>query len=702
MKFEINAEINPLFIVLYRLSVLQREIMEKQVLNDAVNKVSSSKQELKQQLEEISKILEFDKIKFLDKIDPLLMPILAYNDELGWFIVKGINPVGKFIAERVEPTERKMTEISVDDNQLKKALLCHIRFKKGTPLYKSQVLQLVLKEIFSNKMALVETAIGGLIIGFVTLGVSLFALQVYDRVIPNNAFQTLTVLTTGVVLALFFEHLIRRARSKIYENLINKCDKSLSRSIIQKFLSIKLEKLPKSVGSFASQLRGYETIRAFLFTITSTLFVDMPLVLLYVFIIFLIGGIIAIIPLVFLILALVIGYHYKRKLEILAKESVSLSNSKAGVLVETIQGVETIKTLQANWQIMTKWSNITDTAREYELKMRRITEKSQHRSALFQQLSYVSVVATGAILASKGELTLGGIIACSILSSRTLAPIAVVPNILIQSAHTKAAIKELDAIWQLEEDDELNEKPIIVEKIHGNYLFENVSFRYSESNVLQIPSLRISAGEKIGVLGPVGSGKTTLLRLLTGFYTPTEGRIFIDNIDISKISKTVLSETIGYLPQDVKLFAGTLRENLIIGMVDPGDEKILEVARLTGLLDLVIKPHPKGLERKIYEGGVGLSEGQKQLVNLTRLMLREPKIWLLDEPTSTLDKNLEILIINILKQKLTKDNTLVVVTHKPDVLVLVDRIIVIVGGKIVMDGPKDEILRKLTSKAQKV
>lgn len=298
-------------------------------------------------------------------------------------------------------------------------------------------------------------------------------------------------------------------------------------------------------------------------------------------------------------------------------------------------------------------------------------------------------------MVSSGDLTMGSLIACSILSGRILAPVAGIPNTLQQWAHTKAAIKSLDAIWKLKDDHDGVDHPVVPERIVGHYRFENVTSVYGEKRALAIPNLSINAGEKVGVLGPVGSGKTTLLRLLSGMYKPQDGRIMLDDLNLSHISKPILAESVGYLQQDGRLFAGSLRENLTLGLLDPGDDAVLQAAKHTGLYQSVIATHADGFQQMIHEGGQGLSGGQRQLVNLTRVFLRNPKIWLLDEPTAAMDSGTEVQVIGAFKKALKQQDTLVLVTHKADLLQLVDRIIVVANNQIVMDGEKQQVLDRL-------
>jgi ATP-binding cassette subfamily C protein LapB len=290
---------------------------------------------------------------------------------------------------------------------------------------------------------------------------------------------------------------------------------------------------------------------------------------------------------------------------------------------------------------------------------------------------------------------MGGLIACSILSGRVLGPVAGISQQIVAWGHARAALQGLDALWKLEGDHHGQESPIVLDTLRGVYRFEKVGMHLGGRSALAIAQLGIAAGEKVGVLGPIGAGKTTFLRLLSGMYKPQEGRIFLDDVDLTLLSKPFLADHMGYLPQEGRLLSGSLRENLILGLLDPGDEAILNASRTTGLFESVIASHPKGLEQVIAEGGMGLSGGQRQLVNLTRIFLRKPRIWLLDEPTASLDRNTEVQVTAALRGALRLEDTLIIVTHKPEMLQLVDRLIVIANHQVMLDGPKGDVLQKL-------
>lgn len=558
--------------------------------------------------------------------------------------------------------------------------------------------RMIRAEFLKQKPILVESGLAGILINLLALGVSLYSMQVYDRVIPTQGYSTLGVLTLGVAIALVFDIVIKFARSYLMESAITQMDSSLSRQIFARFLNVRLDQLPSSVGSLSGQLRGYETIRAFLSASTFYILVDAPFGFFFIFMIGLVGSpIVTLVPFTFLLLALAFGFVMRSKIEDHASKSTDATNQKTGILVETIEGAETIKSGGGAWNALSKWIDTNDEALKHDMALRSITEKSNYLSAMLQQVSYIGLIAVGAYLAAEGHMTMGSLIACSILSGRAMAPVAQIPGLIVQAANAKAALKNLERVFALESDNHAVDRPLVPHTIRGRYHLERVRYAYPNApKALLIQSLAIEPGEKIGVIGPVGAGKSTLLRILTGMHQAGEGRVLLDGLDIDQISRQFLSERIGYLQQDHRLFSGTLRENLLIGIPDPGDDVIRNVAEQTGLLG-VIANHPKGLDLMISEGGKGLSGGQRQLVAFTRLLLSKPNIWLLDEPTASMDNATEVRSMTALKTELRQEDTLVIVTHKPQLLGMTNRIIVVAQHQILMDGPRDEILQKLAT-----
>lgn len=685
-----------LLLALARLAALQREAVDRLALQEAV--AATGVHDAPQaRLARVVEQLQLPAPRWLSGPDAADLPALVAAPDGRWGILRARNADGLWIAEWLDPATERWQE------QAHEAYPGHaIATLRLTPPYRftsSPVLALVLTELKAHKSKLIEGAAGGLLLACLGILVSFYSMQVYDRVIPSGAMQTLLVLTLGIVLAISLEYAAKRLRARVYEQLVDLIDQRLARAVYLRFLSIRLDQLPPSVGSLASQLRGYETVRGFLITLSSQLAVDAPFAVIFALVIASIAGPLAYIPVGFFIVAVALGAWHAGRIRQLAQRGQQAANRKTGLLVESVEGAEIIKSGQGGWRMLGRWVASSDEARAIDLETRNLNEAGQYRAAALQQIAYVLLIATGAWMASRGEITTGALIACSILSGRVLNPATQLSNQLTSWAHVKAALQGLDAIWKLEGDHHGQEQPVHVEQLRGAYRFDSVAMTLRGQPALRVDKLRIQPGEKIGVLGPIGAGKTTLLRLLSGMYKPSEGRIWLDDVDLVQISKPKLAEHIGYLPQDGRLLGGTLRDNLLLGLVDPGDEAIMQMARVTGLYDAVIATHPQGLQQEISEGGGGLSGGQRQLVNLTRAFLRRPRIWLLDEPTAALDRVLEQQIVRALRATLRAEDTLVLVTHKPELLQLVDRVVVVARQQIMLDGPRDEVLSRLKAGA---
>jgi ATP-binding cassette subfamily C protein LapB len=631
--------------------------------------------------------------RLIEDLDPSRVPALIWDAANGWGVLCGQNALEQWVLEYFDEDSQGWIERHIQS--LETLYIGQLSLTKPFSLQGSNVFQLIKQEIFSHRKILIEAALGGVVINLIALASSLYSMQVYDRVMPTGAIQTLLALTLGAFIATALELAAKIARSKLYEKMIDATDAKLSRSIFLRFLSIRLDQLPKGVGAIASQLRGYEMVRGFLTSVTTQVLVDMPFAIGFLIIIAIIAGNLVFIPLGFLVASVAFGMLFRARTEYHTSRATDAANLKTGLLVESIEGAETIKSGYAGWRVLSKWIRINDEARTQEIQIRHVSEHSQYAVAAFQQCAYIAIIAIGVLEIGKGSLTMGALVAVSILSGRVLGPASTIPSQLVQWGHAKAALSGLDRIWALKGDHHDIAHPVLLENIRGHYQIDNVQIQYMLSPALAINRLEIQGGERIGVVGAIGAGKTTFLRLLSGMYKPKSGRILLDDVDLSHLSKAILANKIGYLQQEGRLFAGTLRENLVLGMSDPGDEVILRVSSELGLTQSVIAAHPKGLNLEIAEGGVGLSGGQRQLVNLTRVFLRNPQIWLLDEPTASMDRALEGQVLNALRNRLNAKDTLILVTHKPELLDLVDRLIVIAGHQVVLDGPKAQVIAQL-------
>jgi ATP-binding cassette subfamily C protein LapB len=558
--------------------------------------------------------------------------------------------------------------------------------------------------LLARKSIFFQAALASLLANILALAASIYSMQVYDRVIPTQGVSTLVVLTIGVLLTTLLELVVKIARSAILESSIKGMDLELSHKIFMRLLRLRMDQFPASVGTLSSQLRSYETIRAFASSATLYIAVDAPFALLFVCVIALLGGLaVAAVPVVFFALALSIGLFYRRRIAQHAQTANVAVNRKLGLLVETVESAEAVKATGAGWQQLARWDALNRQSVEDDVKIRHYSEQASYLAAFMQQASYVLLVATGAwIAATTTDLTMGGLIACSILSGRVLGPVGALPGLIVQWAHARAALDSLEKVFALQCDNHGVVRPLTPDGIRGEYQVTDLRFTYpGRPETVAIERLLIRAGEKIAILGPVGAGKSTLLKLLAGLYMPGQGRVLLDGLDMQQVSRARLSEHLGYCPQDVKLLAGTLRDNLLTGLAGIDEPTLLRACETTGLGQLIAS-HPKGLDLDIAEGGGGVSGGQKQLIALTRMLLAKPDVWLLDEPTAAMDEQTEQRSLLALRQAITPGQTVVLVTHKPFLIGLVDRLIILTPGGIFMDGPRDAVLEKLRQNAANI
>jgi ATP-binding cassette subfamily C protein LapB len=524
---------------------------------------------------------------------------------------------------------------------------------------------------------------------------SLYTMQVYDRVIPTQGFSTLWVLTFGVLLAMALEFTLKQVRAHMVDRASKAIDLELAGVFFGKALDIRMDARPQTVGTFASQIRHFESVRNFMTSSTLFIMADAPFALFFIGVMALIGGPIALVPLIMVPISVFAGLMFRGAIERHTQSNMEESNRKNGLLIEAIDGIESVKAAGGEWKMQDRYRELTATMAESELQMRALSSRGTNLTQSIQQLSYVGLVAAGAYSVTTGQLTMGGLIACSIISGRALAPLAQIPQLIIQWKHAKIALQALDRIMAMPSDREAGERRVVPERCEGHLRLDKVTFHYQEDKpILEVATLSIKPGDRIAVLGAVGSGKTTLIKLLSGLYRPRSGQVFLDGVDICHLAPEYVREHVGYLPQEVRLFNGSLRENLTLGLPTSSDSLILRAARMTGL-DHVIQSHPKGLELGITEGGRGLSGGQRQIVGLTRLLLAQPRVMLLDEPTASMDAQLEARVMHHLFKEMPPDSVLVVVTHKMAMLPHVNRIIVVDRGRIVQDGPRDEVLARL-------
>lgn len=560
----------------------------------------------------------------------------------------------------------------------------------------SRSFQIFLRALLSRRRMLIEATVSTAIISLVSLGVSLFSMQVYDRVIPQGGLSTLWVLLSGVLFAIGIELLLRWIRAISLEREAASIDAEVSEYFFSRMQSLRLDTRPPSVGTLAAQMRGLEQVRAIM-SATSIYFVaDLPFALFMIWVITQIGGSIALVPLIGLPAVLLFAWAASRAVRRETKRGQASSYRKNGLLVEAIAANEVVKATRGHWELLARWNKLVDQVTADDERVRRWSALAQAAANGCQQFVYVTMIAWGSLLVIKGEITQGALIACAIIAGRVNGPLlAQLPGLLAQWSYARSALDGLDQLLALPLDRDPDGDYLRPGSLHGPLTLEGVRFAYEGARSgLDIPKLTIQPGERVAIIGPVGSGKSTLLKLLAGIYQPQSGAIMLAGLDMQQIAEDALREHVGYLPQDYRLVQGSLRENLLLGRVDPGDDELMACASLAGLAQFIAS-HPKGLEMPIGEGGGGVSGGQRQLAGLTRMLLGKPHLWLLDEPTAALDQESEHRVLAAIERCTGPDDTIVLVTHKMSLLRLVQRVIVVAHGKVVMDGPTAQVVKQL-------
>lgn len=549
--------------------------------------------------------------------------------------------------------------------------------------------------IAENRRLYRDVLLAALIVNLFALALPLFSMNVYDRVVPNHAVETLWTLATGVLIVLCGDFALRTLRGYFVDLAGARADVRLSATIMEKVLDLRMEVRPESAGSFASNLRAFESVRDFISSATVTAFIDLPFALLFLLVIGWIAWPMVIPFVVGIVLLLIHSLTVQRRMHALAETSYRASAQRNATLVEGLVGIETVKALGAEAVIQGKWESSATLVASVGARLRLLAATATNGALWVQQMVSLATVVIGVYLIRDGALTMGGLIACYLLSSRAMAPIGQVAGLLVQYHSAATAFESLDELMKRPVERPLEMRFTSRPALRGEIEFRNVGFAYREGEeaVLREVSFRIRAGEKVAVLGRVGSGKTTLEKLILGLYRPGSGAVLVDGIDLRQLDPAELRRNIGYVPQDVTLFYGSLRDNIAMGLPQADDAAVARAARIAGLAEFV-DAHPHGYGMLVGERGESLSGGQRQAVAVARALIADPPILLLDEPTAAMDHASE----EALKQQLREHaagKTMIVVTHRTSLLDLVDRIIVVDAGRIVADGPKAQVVDAL-------
>lgn len=540
-----------------------------------------------------------------------------------------------------------------------------------------------------------QVVVAAFLINSFAIASPLFIMNVYDRVVPNKALETLWVLAFGVITVVGFDLVLKTLRSYFVDNAGKRADVLLSSRIFEQVLNIQVKARPQSSGAFANHLREFETLRDFFTSATVTALVDLPFLGVFLFIIFLIGGPIAIVPAIAVPVVIILGLLLQLPMRRAVAKNTEESSQKHGVIIETISALDTVKSLGVEGHMQKEWERFVGQTAKTSVTSRFFAGLGINLSAAAMQLVTVFVVIYGVTLMSDPDstMTIGALIASTILTGRTMAPLSQIAALLTRLNQAMVALKGLNQIMDLPVERDAQKRQLSRPNIQGEVEFKDVTFKYpgTELPALSNVSFKIRPGEKVAIIGPVGSGKTTVSRLLINLYEPDEGAVLVDGTDIRQIDPSDIRRSVGSVMQDVTLFHGTVRHNITMGHPQADDEMILRASKLAGVHDFVSR-HPHGYDLLVGEKGATLSGGQRQAIGIARSLLPNPPVLMFDEPTSSMDLNSEKRFISRLNSY-AQNKTLILVTHRTSLFSIVDRIIVLGNGKIVADGPRDEVLK---------
>ena len=541
-----------------------------------------------------------------------------------------------------------------------------------------------------------EVLIASFLINVFALITPLFAMNVYDRVVPNQALETLWVLSIGVMIVALFDFVMKTLRGYFLDVAGKQVDTILSATLFEKVLGLRTEARPASVGGLANTLHEFEQFRDFITSVTMTTLVDLPFVLLFIAIVAWLGGWIVLVPLLAIPLIIGTSLVLQRPLEAQIRQSMRVGSQKQAMLIETLTGIETIKAMGAESPAQRRWEHILGESGRVGVAAKLLSALVVNLTMLIQQAAYVVAIVGGVYLIGERILTVGGLIASTILIGRILAPFAQIAGLITRYYQTMQALRGVDELMNKPVERPPQQNFVQRTSFRGDIEFRGLTFAYPGQQVpaLGNVSFSIKAGERVGIIGRIGSGKTTIEKLLLGLYKPTSGSIWIDGIDLQQIDPADLRRNVGHVPQDVTLFFGTVKDNIVLGAPYVEDQAMLRAAEISGVSEFVHR-HPKGFDMPVGERGEGLSGGQRQAIAVARALLLEPPILMLDEPSNAFDNRSE----ENFKQRLGEQldgRTLLLVTHRASLLTLVNRLIVMDNGRVIADGPKEQVLDALS------
>lgn len=549
--------------------------------------------------------------------------------------------------------------------------------------------------LLANKKIYIQVICAAALVNILSLGTSLFTMTVYDRVIPNNAVESLIALTVGMVIALSADFVLRSLRGYFIDVAGQRVDTVVGSALFNRVLDVRISTRSIPPGAFAARVREFETLRDFFTSATLVAVVDLPFICLFLLVIWLIGGAAVAVPLIAVPIVFIVGFLIQPALRNLSDQAMEEAQDKHAVLVETVSGLETVKALGAGPVMAKRWRNAISGHARTNRKSRIFSQLAINIATSAQQMAQVGIVVVGVFLITSGAMSMGALIACVILCGRTLAPLSQIASVLSRINTARSAFGALEDLMGTQTDTKQDVAYVRQSSLSGALSFKNVSFRYpGEADwVLRNVTFDIKPGEKVAILGKIGSGKSTLTRLILGLYGASDGQIMMDETDVRQIHPDDLRANVGAVLQDVTLFSGSVRENILMRAPGASDDDLLKVAKAAGVHDFV-GGRPNGYHLRLSDRGEGLSGGQKQSIAIARALVGSPNMLVMDEPTSAMDINTENALTGRL-QPLLKDKTLILITHRGTLLKLVDKIILMDKGTVVSAGPRDDVLKSM-------
>ena len=638
----------------------------------------------------------------LDDLRPALLPVVLLLKGNQACVLLEWNPSGDACIRFPENGESSDVLTRAELQDLYTGIACFVRPVFKFDLRTNDLGELKSKHwfwsvVFQNWRLYRDSLLAALVINLFALAIPMYSMTVYDRVVPNRAEETLWMLSIGVFLMMFFDSILRVLRSYILDTAGKRIDVTLSARIMEQVLGMGMADRPASVGSFAANLRAFESVREFVASATITTLVDIPFVFVFFLVIAWISPWLILPPLFCIAVLILASLVVQQKMQELVEVSQRATSQRNAVLVESLVGIETLKFMVAESHFQRKWEQSTVFIAQTGTKLKLLSSTVMSMVQMLQQLVSVMVVIVGVYLLIDNKISMGGIIAASMLAGRAMAPFGQVAGLLMQYQNAKSGLASVEAHMRTKPERSDTSAFLHRSGFQGTIEFKNVSFTYpgQQQAVLRNVSFKIQAGEKVSFIGRVGSGKSTIQRLVLGLYQPTEGAILIDGIDLRQIDPAQLRRAAGFVSQDVSLFFGTLKENIALGAPFATDQDVISAAEVAGVTEFANR-HPRGFDMLIGERGESLSGGQRQAVGVARAVLNDAPILLLDEPSSAMDHQSEDLLKGRL-HRFTTGKTVILVTHRTSLLELIDRLIVIDNGKIMADGPKAQVVEALQS-----